>query len=127
MTGSRYQKLAMRTNDGMASDRLANHNLPFGSDKIVDFGDLINACLGLSGEVGEFNDMVKKWVFHESDFDIEHAKREAGDIAWYLALLCSAFGWDMDEIMQKNIDKLIARYPDGFNSHDANCRKDGDI
>lgn len=38
-------------------------------------------CLSwLSGEVGEFNDMIKKWIFHEKDFDEEHAKKEMGDI-----------------------------------------------
>lgn len=32
-------------------------------------GVVLNACLGLSGEVGEFNDMIKKWIFHEKDLN----------------------------------------------------------
>lgn len=29
---------------------------------------------------------------------------------WYIAMMCHAFQWDLDEIMQMNIDKLKARY-----------------
>lgn len=28
-------------------------------DVTKDFGGILNVCLGLSGEVGEFNDMIK--------------------------------------------------------------------
>lgn len=92
-----------------------------------DFGGILNACLGLSGEVGEFNDMIKKWIFHEKQLDIDHAKKEAGDICWYLAMLCESFGWSLDEIMQMNVDKLKARYPQGFDIERANHRAEGDV
>ena len=92
MTGSEYQRLAMRTNDGKATERLEKEmgyfflekhsSEPDSEIRNADFGGILNACLGLSGEVGEFNDMIKKWVFHEKDLDIEHAKKEAGDICW---------------------------------------------
>ena len=58
--------------------------------------------------------MIKKWIFHEKDFDEEHAKKEIGDVMWYIAMMCHAFRWDLDEIMKMNIDKLKARYPEGF-------------
>ena len=65
MNGREYQELAMRTNDGNANYRLRQAQV----DNIeYDFDDIFNACLGLSGEVGEFNDMIKKWIFHEKDF-----------------------------------------------------------
>lgn len=90
MNANKYQKLAMRTNDGKASDRLIGkmqeYDMKFANDHsdndCVDIGGIFNACLGLSGEVGEFNDMIKKWVFHEKELDMEHAKKEAGDILW---------------------------------------------
>lgn len=105
MNGKDYQELAMRTNDGKATRRLLKLTL---SDAIndgisEDTGTVLNACLGLSGEVGEFNDMIKKWIFHEKDFNEEHAKKECGDIMWYIAMMCHAFRWDMDEIMQKKM------------------------
>jgi len=131
MTGNEYKNLAMRTNDKMGTVRVAEKiDESFSSERItenVDFGGILNACLGLSGEVGETNDMIKKWIFHDSELDIEHLKKEIGDVMWYVALLCDSFGFDLDEILEMNIDKLKARYPDGFNTYDANHRKDGDV
>lgn len=123
MTGNEYQELAMRTNDHKATQRLVGKVV---IDN-VDLGDIFNACIGLSGEVGEFNDMVKKWVFHEKELDIDHAKKELGDIAWYLAMACESFGWSLDEILQMNVDKLKARYPEGFDTERANNRAEDDI
>lgn len=125
----------MRTNDGKASDRLIGkmqkYDMKFANDHsdndCVDIGGIFNACLGLSGEVGEFNDMIKKWVFHEKELDMEHAKKEAGDILWYVVMLCESFGWNMGEIMQMNVDKLKARYPEGFDVERANNRAEGDV
>ena len=126
MTGNEYQKFAMRTNDRKASERLSQklYNRDWRTD---DLGGIFNACLGLSGEVGEFNDMIKKWIFHEKPLDIDHAKKEAGDICWYLAMLCESFGWNLDEIMQMNVDKLKVRYPEGFDIERANHRAEGDV
>lgn len=127
MTANEYQKLAMRTNDGKSTNRLENWGDVKTNGYIHDAGGVLNACLGLSGEVGEFNDMIKKWIFHEKELDIEHAKKEAGDIMWYMAMLCESFDWDLDEIMQMNVDKLKARYPQGFDVDKANHRKEGDV
>lgn len=46
---------------------------------------------------------------------------------WYIAYLCYSFNYDLDEIMQMNIDKHQKRYPHGFNTYDATHRKTGDI
>ena len=135
MNANKYQKLAMRTNDGKASDRLIGkiqeYDMKFSNEQSnkesVDIGGIFNACLGLSGEVGGFNDMIKKWVFHEKELDMEHAKKEAGDILWYVVMLCESFGWNMEEIMQMNVDKLKARYPEGFDVERANNRAEGDV
>ena len=85
------------------------------------------ATMGLSGEVGELNDMIKKWFFHDSGMDITHAKKELGDIMWYVACMAESFGWSLDEIMEMNIDKLRKRYPDGFDVERANRRESGDV
>lgn len=136
MNGNEYQKLAMRTNDGKATDRLNDkiEMIEFFKDakagrpaEKYDLGGIFNAAFGLSGEVGEFNDMLKKWVFHEKELDVVHAKKELGDIMWYVAMMCHSFGWELDEILQMNVDKLKARYPDGFDVALANNRKEGDI
>lgn len=133
MQGAEYQALAMRTNDKKSTDRLLNkiNNLKIGNrgedTPEIELGGVLNAALGLSGEVGEFNDIIKKWIFHEKQLDIDHAKKEAGDICWYLAMLCESFGWDLDEIMQININKLKSRYPEGFDTYKANHRQAGDV
>lgn len=90
-------------------------------------GDLLNGCLGLAGESGELLDLVKKWCFHDKSVDIDHAKKELGDVMWYVAMICHAMGWDLDEIMRLNIDKLKARYPEGFDTEKSNHRATGDV
>lgn len=133
MQGNEYQKLAMRTNDKKSTDRLLNkiNDLEIGNrgedTPEIELGGVLNAALGLSGEVGELNDMLKKWIFHEKQLDAEHLKREIGDIYWYLALMCDSFEFNLDEIMQINVDKLKARYPEGFDTYRANHRQVGDI
>ena len=74
MNGKEYQNLAMRTNDGNGTYRLKSfaNTQDFYREELlldIDAGGILNACLGLSGEVGEFNDMIKKWIFHEKDLD----------------------------------------------------------
>lgn len=137
MTGKEYTQLAMRTNDGKNVDRLTSKIIKYhefnpdiyGFDKkaIIDIGGVLNASLGLSGEVGETVDLIKKWIFHESELDKTHLKKEIGDIMWYISCMCYSFGFDLDEIMQMNIDKHLKRYPNGFNAYDANHRKADDI
>ena len=136
MTGNEYQEMAMRTNDGKSTERLLDKvdmiaffkQAKGGRDvEKYDFGGILNACLGLSGEVGEFNDMIKKWVFHEKGLDKDHLKKELGDVMWYVAMICHAMGFDLDDVMQTNIDKLKARYPGGFDTYRANHRERGDV
>lgn len=123
MNFTEYQTQAMRTNDGKCTDRIRYAaNCPS-----ADFGAVINASLGLSGEVGELNDMIKKGIFHGHSLNTEHLKKEIGDVMWYLALMCDAFGFDMAEIAQMNINKLKARYPLGFDPDKSLHRKEGDI
>jgi NTP pyrophosphatase (non-canonical NTP hydrolase) len=133
MQGAEYQALAMRTNDKKSTDRLLNkiNDLKIGNrgedTPEIELGGVLNAALGLSGEVGELNDMLKKWVFHKKQLDAEHLKREISDVCWYLALMCDSFEFSFDEIMQINIDKLKTRYPEGFDTYRANHRQAGDI
>lgn len=123
MTGNEYQKLAMRTNDDESTKRLG----VFLDDGCIDIGGILNGCLGLAGETGELLDMIKKWVFHERLLDEDHAKKELGDVLWYCAEIAYSFGWELDEIMQMNVDKLKARYPEGFSTEMSNNRKEGDV
>lgn len=85
---------------------------------------LIWTSIGLAGEAGEVAEQVKKGVFHQHGINEQKLKKELGDALWYLAGICTVMGFDMGEIMQQNIDKLIERYPNGFNSEDSIKRVD---
>lgn len=100
MTVNEYQKLAMTT---------LNPDL---SPKDV----LINGVMGLCGESGEVIDLVKKHLHQGHALDREKLIKELGDVCWYVAEIASALDTDLDTVMQKNIDKLRARYPEGFDT-----------
>ena len=98
MTIHEYQRLALRT---------LNPEL---DKKDV----LINGVMGLCGESGEAIDIVKKWLAQGHELDREKLAKELGDIAWYLAETAYALDLSLEEILQGNIRKLKARYPEGF-------------
>lgn len=76
--------------------------------------DLTVRTLGLCGEAGEFADIVKKFVGHGHDLDQAAARKELGDVLWYVATLADSLGCSLDTIAQQNVAKLRARYPQGF-------------
>ena len=100
MTINEYQKAAMRTASGVTA--ATKENL------------LLNGVMGLNGEAGECIDAVKKWMFQGHGLDKEKLVKELGDVCWYLAISAEALGVSLEEVMQKNIDKLWERYPEGF-------------
>lgn len=124
MQGNVYQKLAMRTNDYKGMERVCTFADKNGN---ATTGGLLNGALGLTGESGEVADIIKKGIFHEKGIDMEHLKKECGDVLWYLAMICESAGFTLDDVMGENVNKLIARYPDGFDTYRANNRKEGDI
>lgn len=84
------------------------------ANKVTDSFALTNWALGLTGEAGEVADIVKKHVFHGKPLDKKHLLREVGDVLWYAAMLCNWLEVDMGEVMRANVEKLQARYPNGF-------------
>ncbi len=111
MTGNEYQKLAMRT-----------CSIPY--DKKDD--RLNHAVFGLSSEAGEVAGILQK-VYQGHPFDKEHIKKELGDCLWMIAEACEALDFGMDDVMQLNIDKLKARYPEGFDTQHSLHRAEGDV
>ena len=111
MTGNEYQQLAMVTSNKSLSP---------------DY-HLLNGVMGMCGEAGECVDLVKKNFMQGHDLDKSHIAKELGDVLWYIAETASALDLSLDEIMQKNIDKLKARYPEGFEVDKSLHRKMGDV
>jgi NTP pyrophosphatase (non-canonical NTP hydrolase) len=96
------------------------------NQSLTENEQLINAALGLAGEAGEFADLVKKWRYQEHDFDHEKARKELGDVLWYMDLAASALGVTLGEIAAQNVAKLQARYPDRFIGELSRNRAAGD-
>ena len=91
---------------------------------------VMTSAIGMLAESGEFTEVLKKMVFQGKEFNEEnrfHMKRELGDILWYWIQGCIALGYTPDEVMDENIKKLEARYPDGFEVARSEKRKVGDI
>lgn len=91
----------------------------------------INSAMGLSGESGEFSEIVKKVVFHGKLYSGEvrqHLIKELGDVIWYWTNACRAIGVDPNEVIERNVAKLEDRYPGGhFDTHHSENRVSGDI
>lgn len=77
---------------------------------------LINGVMGLCGESGEVIDLVKKHLSQGHPLDREALAKELGDVAWYLAETAYVLGYPLEEIFRMNLEKLSARYPDGFST-----------
>lgn len=100
MTINEYQRLAMTT-----------------LNPALDRRDvLINGVMGLCGEAGEAIDIVKKHLAQGHELDREKLIKELGDVAWYLAETAYALDVPLEDVLQRNIDKLRARYPEGFDT-----------
>lgn len=113
MTGNEYQKLAART---------MNHDL-------IKMQQESHALHGIVGEVGEIHSIYQK-AYQGHEFTKEtlvHVKKEFGDLLWFIAEYCTVMGWELEEIMQMNIDKLKERFPEGFSEERSLHRKEGDI
>lgn len=83
---------------------------------------VIHAALGLTSEAGEFATAVKRALYSTGAIDMTNAKEELGDLMWFWALACDALGFDPDEIVQKNLDKLRTRYPQKFTTEASEHR-----
>lgn len=86
-----------------------------------------NGVMGLCGESGECVDMVKKYRFQGHELDKAHLAKELGDVAWYLAVTAHAIGYDLETVLQMNVDKLRNRYPNGFEKERSLHRQEGDV
>jgi len=99
MTGNEYQKMASRT-----------INTEFGAEGVEQ-----HALHGLAGEVGEIHSIYQKSFQGHKIIDTQ-IKFEIGDLLWFIAELCTCYGWDLEDVMEMNIRKLKKRYPNGFES-----------
>ena len=121
--------------DTVTSDMTKNYDdfkdaLDIMQEQGIEPSRLLTASVALSGEVGEFNDIVKKILFQGKEIDEDtkkHLKSELSDICWYMVQAIKALDSSWEEIFDINIVKLSERYPGGFDALKSASRKVGDI
>lgn len=82
----------------------------------------VNAVMGLCGESGEVIDLVKKHLSQGHPLNEEALVRELGDVAWYLAETATVLGADLSLVLERTIEKLERRFPDGFSGERSMAR-----
>lgn len=107
MDGNEYAERAMRTLN----------------PKVLDM-DMAGLCaiLGMVGEVGELADLMKKSMFHGHEFDLDHAREELADAAWYVPLMCRALGITLNELFEISLAKVEKRYGNTFSEEVSRAR-----
>jgi NTP pyrophosphatase (non-canonical NTP hydrolase) len=67
---------------------------------------------GLGGETGEILEKIKKYYRGDYELDTEKKemlKKELGDVLWYTSVLADHLGFELEDVMQANLDKLASR------------------
>lgn len=104
MTLDDYNVLAIRTLNDLGSFK----------------NNLVHMALGITGEAGEVADVIKKHYAYGKTLDVQHLVEEVGDIMFYLNGLLAEVDVEWSEVLELNIKKLEARYPDlRFNADHA--------
>lgn len=83
--------------------------------------ELYYLSLGLTSEAGEVAGKVKKLI-RDNKLDVGNLAYELGDCFWYLARLCEAIGYEPEDILQININKLLRRKEEGTISGNGDAR-----
>jgi NTP pyrophosphatase (non-canonical NTP hydrolase) len=104
--------------------RTESDNFQAMNERLSDDGlkRLLHAGIGLSTEAGEFLDALKKHIFYGKDLDKVNLAEEMGDLFWYMAIVADELGFEFEEVMERNITKLKARYGEKFTEEKAEKR-----
>jgi NTP pyrophosphatase (non-canonical NTP hydrolase) len=84
-----------------------------------ELNNQIHMAIGISTEANELLDAYKKWFAYNKPLDKTNVAEEVGDCFWYLCNLCRMLNLDPEAILQNNINKLRARYPEKFTNENA--------
>lgn len=83
----------------------------------------LHAAIGISTEASELLDAFKKaLVYGGREIDKVNIGEELGDLMFYVALLCDAYGYDLQMVLDVNKKKLQQRYAHKFSQEEAHER-----
>lgn len=75
--------------------------------------EFMHLVLGLVGEAGEIAEKVKKLVRDKNgdlaQLDRDDMASEIGDVLWYAAVLANFLGLSLNDVVQRNVEKLADR------------------
>jgi len=75
--------------------------------------EICNWGLGVAGEAGDVASCIKKVIFHKNESLKDGVRENIGDMMWYVAMICNFYGWELEDILQENLEKLNRRYSSG--------------
>ena len=98
----------------LAAHGFADYTLPFVTEGEKPTRiDYVYPVMGLAEEAGEVSGKFAKAVRDCKGVISEERKteivKELGDVCWFVAEICTLLNVSMEEVMQKNIDKLTSR------------------
>lgn len=70
---------------------------------------VLYCTLGLVGESGEVAEKIKKAIREGDPEYIDEAEDELSDVLWYLARLADELGVSLEELAERNLEKLQDR------------------
>jgi len=79
----------------------------------------LHMILGMVTEVAELADVYKKNMAYGKPLDLVNVQEELGDLFFYIVNFSILNNFDLEKILQVNIDKLKARYPEKFTQEKA--------
>jgi NTP pyrophosphatase (non-canonical NTP hydrolase) len=79
---------------------------------------LLHSVLGIVTEAQEMVEQIIG-IWQDKEIDKINLFEENGDIFWYQAVMADVCGKSFEELMEKNISKLRARYGEKFSSEKA--------
>jgi NTP pyrophosphatase (non-canonical NTP hydrolase) len=65
---------------------------------------------------GKIDELVKKRVFHGKGISSDEVKRSLARVIFYSTLIAATIDANLSYVLDTNVDKLRARYPEGFKS-----------
>lgn len=103
------------------AQRLVN-SLELGEDVKVDLpvdGRVLHGIMGICTEAGEIGEAYMDQTLEDKPLDSVNIHEEMHDISWYMAILHDALNLGWKDGLEKNINKLKARFPNKFTQEDA--------
>ena len=81
--------------------------------------DNLHMVLGMVTETAELADVFKKDLAYGKPIDWVNVGEEVGDLMFYIVNFCRINNIDLENELQKNVNKLLVRFPIEFTGEQA--------